>query len=107
MDGITKNTNTITPMLRQLDIFEIHQRENRPENQAHLDENRDRWSAQCHKVYALLRSGVRLSRLQAANVYSIMSLERRIADLIANGVEIQKEWVRNSEGKKLYIEYYI
>lgn len=87
--------------------LEIHWKENNPESRQHLQENKDHFSDQCRKVLELLKSGVRLTTLNAPG-YGILSLPRRLKDLKDyNGIEIKETWVKNWEGKRLYKEWYL
>jgi len=65
----------------QLALDFTHREENNHDSRRHLEENRERFSAQCQQVYDLLRSGVRLTVLSAITEYGISSLPRRILDL--------------------------
>lgn len=87
--------------------IEIHQRENNAESEQHLSENRHKFSEQCLLVLRLLNSGLRLTVVNAIG-YGIGSLPRRLLDLKEHGVtNIKDEWVRNSDGKRLYKEWFI
>lgn len=93
-------------MTVQLDIF-IHQRENNATSEAHLNENKEKFTDQCKKVLELLRSGVRLTTINAPS-YGILSLPRRLKDLRDyNGVHINETWVRDQEGRKLFKEWFL
>lgn len=89
-----------------------HRQENNYQSRKHLEENRERFSAQCEKVYDLLKSGVRLTVLSAITEYGISSLPRRILDLKEHfkregiDVEIKDAWIK-TDGKERWKEYYI
>lgn len=85
----------------------VHKSENNSESEIHLKENRQHFSNQCQQVLELLKSGIRLTRKDGMTIYNINSVERRIKDLIENGVDVKKEWVRDEEGKKIYVEYFL
>lgn len=72
-----------------------HLMENNPESQGFLEENEQKFSDQCLKVYRLLLGGIRLSVVDAIG-HGISSLPRRILDLKErNGITtIKDEWGR-------------
>jgi hypothetical protein len=79
--------------MQQLALDFTHRQENNYQSRKHLEENRERFSAQCQQVYDLLRSGMRLTVLSAITEYGISSLPRRILDLKEAGVEIRDRWI--------------
>lgn len=86
---------------KQVEIeFMLHDLENSVHSQAHLEENRKHFSAQCLKIFNLLMAGKELTVLSAITEYGISSLPRRLADLILNGVKITDKWVKPTEGAK-------
>lgn len=93
--------------LFQQDFLFIHERENNQESEQHLHDNYEHFSEQLRKVYDLLKSGVRLTQLGAANEYHINSLSSRISELVVNKIDVKKEWLRDNEGKKTVISYYL
>jgi len=92
--------------MQQLALDFTHREENNHDSRRHLEENRERFSAQCQQVYDLLSSGVRLTVLSAITEYGISSLPRRILDLKQAGVEIKDCWVK-TDSKERYKEYYV
>ncbi len=86
----------------------IHIHENSKESLEFLQENEQKFSDQCLKVYRLLLGGVRLTVADAIG-HGIASLPRRLADLRErNGItNIKDEWVRDTNGKRLYKVWYI
>jgi Helix-turn-helix domain len=97
-----QNFHNFRSMIDQLDIF-IHQIENNPESQCHLNENKKHFSDQCKKVLALLKDGVRLTTINAVQ-YGILSLPRRIKDLKDfNGIEIKERWLTDPKIKEWYL----
>jgi hypothetical protein len=98
--------------MQQLALDFTHREENNYQSRKHLEENRERFSAQCKQVYDLLLSGVRLTVLSAITEYGISSLPRRILDLKEHfrregiDVEIKDCWVK-TDSKERYKEYYI
>lgn len=98
--------------MMQLALDFTHREENNHDSRRHLEENREKFSDQCQKVYSILLSGVRLTVLSAITEYGISSLPRRILDLKEHfkreeiDVEIKDTWVK-TDGKERYKEYYI
>jgi hypothetical protein len=82
--------------------FQIHERENNSDSELILKANKERFSNQCRIVYDALLRGEKLTTASALIKYGIGDLRRRIADLIENGVDIQKE---TKEGR--FKEYFI
>ena len=69
--------------------FEVHQRENTPENEARLNDNKERWGEQTKKLFNYLMTGKRLNADSAMSVLGIRHLPRRKKDLTEfNGVKI-------------------
>lgn len=83
--------------------FPVHERENNSESQSHLDTHRQHFSAQCAKLHGILKSGVKLTVLEAMTEYGIGSLPRRVKDLRSGGINIKSEFVPGTR----YIRYYI
>lgn len=72
-------------MFKQLDIFQVHERESNSVSQYILDKNKDRFSADCRRVFDLLMKGGK---------YTIKELDAdraRISDLKRNGVRLSFE----------------
>ena len=88
--------------------FNPHREENNYQSRKHLEENRDKFSAQCAKVYDLLLSGVRLTTFNAISEYGIGDIRRRIKDLrdINGKTDIQDRWVRDGKSTR-YKEWWI
>lgn len=82
-----------TTFIVKEESFTVHEIENPPEQQEHLDNNREYFSKQCTKVFGLLMEGKRLTVLNAITEYGVASLPRRLKDLKENGVHINDEWV--------------
>lgn len=90
-----------------IDEIELHQIENNSESQAHLNENRERFTKGCNKVLKLLQEGKRLTTINAVQ-YGILSLARRIKDLRdCNGVEIKDRWLTDENGRRTIKEWYL
>lgn len=86
-------------MNNQLDIFEVHAKENNSESEQHLKESKSRFSAQCDLVLHTMLSGQKMSCISAANELFIMDLRRRVKDLKDAGVQITYEWVEFGKSK--------
>lgn len=70
--------------------------------QAHLDENRERFSGQLQRLYDIFADGQRLTGLDAMAM-GIMRLASRVNELRKSGVPIQSEWVKTGKTKsKIY-----
>ena len=90
-------------MINQLHLdFNIHHRENNAESELRLQEHTPHFSKQCIKLYEILRSGRKLTVLEAYSE-GIASLPRRVLDLKEGGVRIEKEKVPNTR----YYRYYM
>lgn len=87
----------------------VHQKENNRESQSHLEENYEKFSEQCKKVYAILKSGIRLTVKKAVTEYGINSLPRRLKDLKDKcGVTtIEDRWLKDANGKNTVKEWFI
>ena len=59
----------------------IHVRENKPENEKHLNDNRQKFTGQAAIVLSLLQKGIVLSSYTAMTQYKIGHLPRRIKDI--------------------------
>lgn len=80
----------------------VHVRENKPENEQHLNDNRQKFTGQCAIVLSLLLKGVVLSSYSAMVQFKIGHLARRIKDLkdsegFAFNIEDQFEY--DTDGK--------
>lgn len=84
--------------MNQLSIDFVHQTENNPESQAHLDNNREKFNGKCLQVLSWLREGKELTVLWCAN-NGVASLPRRIGDLKSKGITIHDRW---ENGVKVY-----
>lgn len=80
------------PNLFEQPKWEIHVRENNPESQEHLNNNKGDFSKQCSRVYSFLMSGIELTTEEAMLKYKIKSLPRRLLDLKTNGVQFHDRW---------------
>lgn len=75
--------------LPQVNMFEsipdftkiVHERENKSENEQHLNDNRQKFTGQCAIVLTLLSKGIVLSSYSAMTQYHIGHLARRIKDI--------------------------
>lgn len=59
----------------------VHVRENKPENEDHLNANRQKFTGQCAIVLSLLQKGIVLTSFDAMTKHSIGHLARRIKDI--------------------------
>lgn len=88
----------------------VHVRENRPENENHLNANRQKFTGQCAIVLSLLQKGVVLSSYSAMVQHHVGHLARRIKDLKDNfGISIQDQFEYEDDGRatrnKLWFMY--
>jgi hypothetical protein len=84
-----------------------HGKENNRESQDHYTDNLDRFNNQCRKLMERLLRGERLTTYNQRE-YGVSDLRRRIADLIAMGVPIEKEFIKDPEGQVTrFKEYYL
>ena len=99
----TTNPNTSLTLPFQV----VHDLENNPASQLHLDQYRDRFNAQCWDVLTRMLNGERLSSKSAINT-GIGDIRRRAKDLIDNyGIPVQRRWAEIKGVKQHYKEYYI
>ena len=88
--------------------FDFSHSHNNRESELFFEENLEKFSDQCKKVYKLMKSEIRLSVKEAMVKYDISSLPRRVKDLKEDGVPVKDEWVKDREtGKRLYKEYFL
>ena len=80
--------------------IEIHQRENNPESEGHLQANAKKFSQQCALVHRLLAQGKELTSRIAMIEYGIGDLHRRVGELRDwHGIKIKDRWEMNADGK--------
>lgn len=93
----------------ELDFSTLEHKENNFDSQRHFEENKERFTNQCRKVYQVLLKGERLTTTKALLEYGIGDLRRRIKDLKDQfEVPIQDEYVKDEEGKSTrYKEYFL
>lgn len=84
----------------------IHHQENNQESQGHLEENEEKFSAQCIKLLKLFKGGLRLTVI-GAQAHGIHSLPRRVLDLKESGVVVKDGWLRDGNGKRTVKEYWM
>lgn len=78
----------------------VHVRENAPQNEAHLNANRQKFTGQVAIVLSLLQNGVVLSSYIAMTQYHIGHLPRRIKDIRDNlKVVIDEQFQFDSNGR--------
>lgn len=84
----------------------LHSVENNEDTESFLKENGKKFGDDCIKAMQLMYKGVRLNGDTCKELYGFS--DRRLRDCIAGRPDIvKKEWKRNSEGKRLYVEYWI
>lgn len=88
--------------------LQLHNNENNPESQKHLENNAQKFSQQCLKILEILNQGKRIT-VMSAMTYGIASLPRRLKDLRdRNGINnINEAWVKGSNGKNSHKEWWI
>lgn len=100
-------------MLRQPELdFNITPHNNRG-SELFYEENMVKFKKSCQKVVDILKTGKRLTVLEAISRYGISSLPRRAADIntayrnAGLSEPIKNEWVRDESGKRLYKYWFI
>jgi hypothetical protein len=84
----------------------IHEFENNEETESFLRENNVKFSGDCLTLLKMLYSGIRLSGYDVVSKYGMDS--RRLREMFTARPDIvRKEWVKNKEGKRQYVQYYI
>lgn len=107
----TKKENSIDGLghLPQANLFDpvpdftgvVHTRENKKENEDHLNANRFHFVGQCAVVYSLLMKGMVLSVRTASMHWNIGDLRRRIKDLKDEGnIEIDECFEMSKDGRR-------
>lgn len=77
----------------------VHRRENTPENEQHLNENRFHFTGQALTVLTWLQKGLKVCS-DFANKNNITDLQRRIGDLGEGGIDIDRDYILKRGGKK-------
>lgn len=83
----------------------LHERENWEGGESHLKDNGEKFNNHCVAVLRLLYQGKRLNARQLETEYGYDG--RRIRDVAANRKDVKKQWVKSSEGKTRYVEYWM
>jgi len=84
----------------------LHSVENSEETQSFLKENGKKFSNDCIRAMQLMYKGVRLNGDTCKELYNFS--DRRLRDCIAGRPDIvRKDWKRDGNGKRLYVEYWI
>lgn len=86
--------------------FDVHERENNPESQVHLNRNRRRLSKQCKMIYKLMLQGQRVRFKELMLEYGVHSLPRRICDLKEYGIPVKSRFI-HKDGKATVKEYWL
>ncbi len=94
----------LQPNKNQLDVFQVHDKENNSESEIHLSYNRKDFSKQCEKLFYILINGEQITTKSALLIHNIHSLPRRIMDLRNdNGVKISDKWDSTEKVKIWYM----
>lgn len=84
----------------------IHQRENSADTELFLKSNGQKFTGDCLMVMKLLYQGYRLSSKDCWERYSVH--DRRLRNCYQARPDIVKrEWKKNEQGKRMYVEYWI
>lgn len=85
----------------------VHDRENNPHSQQHLELKRDDFSEQCWEALKRMLNGERLTMKIAINT-GISDIRRRAKDLIDHkGIPVKREWDTINGIRQDYKVYYI
>lgn len=82
----------------------VHQRENNEDTETFLQENIGKHENACMFLLKKMMAGERLSARTVMMKYGVQ--DRRLRDLEISG-KCEKSWKLNSEGKRLYVEYFV
>lgn len=94
-------------MNKQLTIDFVHELENNPDSQRHLELKREDFNAQCWVVLKRMLNGEKLTYLTSINS-GIGDIRRRAKDLIdSKGIPVKREWAVVDGVKQDYKWYYI
>lgn len=88
-----------------LDI-KVHERENNPLSQAHLDAHRDKFSRDTYEVLRRFVIGERWSYKSAINAGLTGDIRARVHDLKLMGIAVSSEWIKTDSGRG-YKEYFM
>jgi len=84
----------------------LHERESSEETESFLKENGKKFSNDCIKAMKLMYQGVRLNAETCKALYGLH--DRRLRDCHAERPSVvKKEWKRDADGKRLYVEYFV
>ena len=90
-----------------IDFNPVHQWENNPVSQAHLEAFREKFNNDCYRVLQELIAGKRLSYKYAIDTGLSGDIRARIRDLRrVYGVPVSDEWM-DTEGGRRFKEYYM
>lgn len=85
----------------------VHNRENNPDSQAHLELKREDFNEQCWTVLKRMLSGEKITNKDGVNT-GISDIRRRAKDLIDHkGIPVKREWAVVNGVKQDYKWYYI
>lgn len=83
----------------------LHKKENNPESETHLKENKFHFTGQCAVVLSLLMKGVVLTSRSAMLQHNIADVHRRIGELKValqssnSKIKIEDRWVKSEKGR--------
>ena len=88
-----------------LDI-KIHQFENNPLSQAHLDQHREKFSRDTYEVLRRFVIGERWNYKSAINAGLTGDIRARVHDLKLMGIPVSSEWIKTDSGRG-FKEYFM
>jgi hypothetical protein len=84
----------------------LHERENSEETESFLKENGKKFSQDCITALKLMYSGIKLNGNTCKQLYGFH--DRRLRELRdAKPGIVKSAWAKNSEGRRLYVEFWI
>lgn len=82
----------------------LHERENNPDSQQHLDTNRQKFETDAQFLLRQMINGEVLTAKTVVQKYGVA--DRRLRDLEIDG-KCEKRWRLNENGKRMYVEYFV
>ena len=84
----------------------LHERENNEDTESFLKQNGDKFSRDCIRAMQLMYLGERLNGETCKSLHKIH--DRRLRECFAARPDVvKKAWKLDSNGKRLYVEYWI
>lgn len=83
----------------------LHEKENNQETESFLKDNGEKFNNHCVEVLKLLYRGLKLSSRELETQYNMDG--RRLRDIYAARKDCKREWKRDENGKRLYVQYYL